>query len=65
MSKLAYLYDPSDYDLKKGWFPFRNNHFVVNSEKVCPLTYCLLERPAYMTDTIRHRAKAKGKFIAA
>ncbi|CAM9163795.1 unnamed protein product [Ectocarpus fasciculatus] len=33
VSKMAYYYEPRDYDLKKGWFPFRNNHFVVNSEK--------------------------------
>lgn len=34
MSKVVYYYKPGDFDLKKGWFPFRNNHFVVNSEKV-------------------------------
>lgn len=34
ISKMVYYYDPDDYELKKGWFPFRNNHFVVNSEKV-------------------------------
>lgn len=34
VSKIAYYYEPGDYDLKKGWFPFRNNHFLVNSEKV-------------------------------
>lgn len=34
VSKMAYYYEPRDYDLAKGWFPFRNNHFVVNSEKV-------------------------------
>lgn len=34
---MAYYYEPRDYDLKKGWFPFRNNHFVVNSEKVSTL----------------------------
>ncbi|CAM9379977.1 unnamed protein product [Pylaiella littoralis] len=33
VSKMAYYYEPRDYDLAKGWFPFRNNHFVVNSEK--------------------------------
>ncbi|CAM9433081.1 unnamed protein product [Ascophyllum nodosum] len=32
-SKTAYLYDPREVELGKGWFPFRNNHFVVNSEK--------------------------------
>lgn len=37
VSKMAYYYEPRDYDLKKGWFPFRNNHFVVNSEKVSEL----------------------------
>ncbi|CAM9114792.1 unnamed protein product [Chrysoparadoxa australica] len=26
-------YDPADFDLKKGWFPFRNNHFFVSSDK--------------------------------
>lgn len=36
VSKLAFYYDPADFDLKKGWFPFRNNHFFVNSEKVNP-----------------------------
>lgn len=33
VSKMAYYYEPGDYELKKGWFPFRNNHFLVNSEK--------------------------------
>lgn len=32
--KVAFLYDPSDYDIAKGWFPFRNNHFFVSSDKV-------------------------------
>lgn len=31
---MAHYYEPRDFDLAKGWFPFRNNHFVVNSEKV-------------------------------
>ncbi|CAM9123232.1 unnamed protein product [Discosporangium mesarthrocarpum] len=30
---MAFYYDPEDYDLEKGWFPFRNNHFFVNSDK--------------------------------
>lgn len=34
VNKMAFYYDPVDYDLQKGWFPFRNNHFFVNSEKV-------------------------------
>lgn len=34
VSKMAYYYEPRNFDLAKGWFPFRNNHFVVNSEKV-------------------------------
>lgn len=33
-SKAAFFYDPGAFELGKGWFPFRNNHFVVNSEKV-------------------------------
>lgn len=41
VSKMAYYYEPGDYELKKGWFPFRNNHFLVNSEKVSLHYYSL------------------------
>ncbi|CAM9106742.1 unnamed protein product [Choristocarpus tenellus] len=30
---LTNYYDPGDYELEKGWFPFRNNHFFVASDK--------------------------------
>lgn len=47
VSKMAYYYEPGDYELKKGWFPFRNNHFLVNSEKV-GLHYAGTDTPVLM-----------------
>lgn len=51
VSKMAYYYEPRDYDLAKGWFPFRNNHFVVNSEKVREELYILRCSQAVLVGT--------------